>query len=109
MGSASLRDIEDGALEPDDPDFMDKRMTLDRRLALYRIKHISWQEEELPGNEEYAEANKNLDAHNRKVDYIIPHCAPTSIADVISRGIYQPAALTDYLETVYQACKFKKW
>ena len=109
MGGASSHDIQAGILEPDDPDFMDKRMALDRRLALYRINHISWWKEELPGNEEYAEANKNLDAHNRKVDYIITHCAPTSIADVISQGMYQPDALTDYFETVYQTCEFKKW
>ena len=109
MGGASSHDIDDGILELDDPDFKRKVNQLNRRMALFRVNHLSWWKEELPCGEEYAEAEKNLDACGRKVDYIITHCAPTSLADVIGRGFYKADALTDFLETVYQTCTFEKW
>ena len=109
MGGASSHDIYDGILQPDDPDFKNKVKQLKRQMALYRVNHISWWKEELPSEAEYVEANKNLDVHNRKVDNIITRCAPTSIADVIGRGNHKPDTLTDYLETVYQTCSFKRW
>jgi len=109
MGGASSHDIKDGILEPDDPDIERKIKQLRQRRALYRVNHISWWKEELPSEEEYAEADKNLEAYNRSVDYIITHCAPTSIDDAIGRGNYKNDALTDYLEEIYQTCDFKRW
>ena len=46
----------------------------------HRINHISWWRQELPSDEEYIEALQNLERYNWQVDYIITHCAPTSIA-----------------------------
>ena len=77
MGGAKSHDIEDGILEPDAPDFERKLMMLQRKpRARYRINHISWWAQELPSDEEYAEARRNLDAVGWQVDYIITHCAP---------------------------------
>ena len=109
MGGASSHDIKDGILEPDDVDFKGKKKRLNKQGALYRVNHRSWWKEELPSDEEYAEANKNLDIHKRSVDYVITHCAPTSVADILGKGLYKADPLTDYLETVYQTCKFKRW
>ena len=109
MGGGASHDIDGGILEPDDPDFKEKANRLNKQMALYRVNHVSWWKEEMPSDEEYAEANKNLDIHNRTVDYIITHSAPTSAAYVIGRGLYKPDALTDYLETVKQTCIFKRW
>jgi len=50
MGGASSHDIDAGILEPDDPNFSTKCKQLDRQRALYRINHISWWKEELPGD-----------------------------------------------------------
>ena len=109
MGGASSHDISDGILEPDDPQFHFKARRLDRQMALYRINHISWWKEELPNGDEYTEADRNLDAHDRAVDFIITHCAPKSIHDIIGGGLYGTDYLVDYLETVYQSCSFDKW
>lgn len=109
MGGASSHDIDAGILDPDDPNFLSKVKILNRSRSLYRVNHLSWWKEELPSDEEYAEANKNLEAHNREVDYIITHCAPTSIQDILGNGLYKSDALNDYLETVYQTCSFKNW
>ena len=109
MGGASSHDIRDGILDMDDPYFKAKLAALRNRMALFRINHLSWWKEELPSDEEYQEAERNLNKYDRKVDYIITHCAPTSISDIIGRGLYMSDRLTDYLETVYQSCSFKHW
>ena len=109
MSGGASHDIDAGILEPDDSDFKKKKKQLDMKMALYRVNHLSWWKEEMPSDEEYAEANKNLDANNRTADYIITHSAPSSSLDVLGRGFYKADALTDYLETVKQTCTFKRW
>jgi len=109
MGGASSHDIDAGILEPDDTDFRRKRKQLDKRMALYRINHVSWWEEELPHDEEYETARKNLDACGWKVDYIISHCCPSSVADIIGGGLYQRDRLTDFFEEIKERCEFDYW
>ena len=109
MGGATSHDIKDGILEPDDPDFKNKVKRLCDIGGMFRINHFTWWKQELPSAEEYAEAEKNLDARNRKVDYIITHCAPTSVEDILGKGFFGKDKLTDYLETVRQTCKFRTW
>jgi len=109
MGGASSHDISDGILEPDDPDFRRKKRQLDKRMALYRINHISWWKEELPCDAEYETARKNLDACGWRVDYIISHCCPSSIVDLIGGGLYQHDRLTDFFEEVKERCLFDYW
>ena len=105
MGGASSA----GILEPNDPEFRQKRKRLDRHRALYRVNHVSWWAEELPDEAEYETARKNLDACNWQVDYIISHCAPSSISDVISRGLYKHDRLTDFFEELKERCDFEHW
>ena len=102
MGGAKSHDIEDGILEPDAPDF-ERRLTMLQRKprARYRVNHISWWAQELPSDEEYAEARRNLDAVGWQVDYIITHCAPTSIALMGTRH-NEADRLTDFLQEVQQ-------
>lgn len=109
MGGASSHDIQDGILEPDAPDFKQKRKALDRRMALYRINHVSWWKEELPSDAEYEAARNNLDACGWRVDYIVTHCCPNSIADIIGGGLYQPDRLTSFFEEVKERCAFDHW
>ena len=107
MGGASSHDIQDGILEPDDPLFLKKFQRLNTQGALFRVTHRSWWKEELPDKEEYEEARSNLDRGGWKVDYIITHCAPTSIQNELLRERSTPDALTDFLEEVCQRCQFK--
>lgn len=109
MGGASSHDIDAGILAPDDPGFRRKRRQLDRQGGLYRINHVSWWKEELPNDAEYDTARKNLDACGWKVDYIISHCCPSGIADLVGKGMYQPDQLTDFFEEVSQKCDFQYW
>ena len=109
MGGAKSHDIEDGILEPDTSDF-ERRLTMLQRKprARYRINHISWWAQELPSDEEYAEARQSLDAVGWQVDYIITHCAPTSIA--LARSRHNEAdRLTDFLQEVRERAKYRYW
>ena len=52
MGGASSHDVQDGILEPDDPQFLQKLQRLNARGAAFRIDHRSWWKEELPSPED---------------------------------------------------------
>lgn len=109
MGGASSHDIRDGILEPDTPDFEERYWMLRRMRAMFRVNHMSWWAQELPGEEEYAEARRNLERASHAVDYIITHCAPSSIEDRLSNGTYAHDHLTDFLEKVRERTKFRYW
>lgn len=109
MGGASSHDIEAGILELNARDFKKQRKKLDAQGALYRINHVSWWKEELPCDEEYETAIRNLELCGWKTDYIITHCCPTGIADILGSGAYQSDRLTDFFETVKNRCDFGCW
>lgn len=109
MGGAKSHDIEDGILEPDDPDFAQKLKMLQRKpRARYRIDHILWWKQELPDAGEYAEARENLERCDQQVDYIITHCAPTSIALAGTRH-NEADRLTDFLQEVKDNAQYHYW
>ena len=74
----------------------------------HRINHISWWQQELPSDEEYSEALQNLERCNWQVDYVITHCAPTSIARKESRH-NEADRLTDFLQDVQDRTQYHYW
>lgn len=74
----------------------------------YRKEGKSWWQEELPSDEEYNEALKNLDKNSWNVDLVITHCAPDSIQKEVADW-YEHDKLTNFLEIVKQYLIFKKW
>lgn len=109
MGGAKSHDIEDGILDPDDPNFGRKFLMLQRRpRSRYRINHISWWAQELPSDEEYAEARRSLDSVGWEADYIITHCASTSIALAGTRH-NEADRLTDFLQEIKEKAKYHYW
>ena len=109
MGGAKSHDTEDGILEPGAPDFERKLLILQRKpRARYRINHISWWAQEMPSEEEYAEARKNLAKVDWAVDYVITHCAPTSIALIENRH-NEADPLTDFLQEVKERAHYHYW
>jgi DNA repair exonuclease SbcCD nuclease subunit len=108
MGGAASHDISAGILEPDDPAFRRKKRMLDKDKALYRINHVSWWREEMPDDSEYETAIRNLKNADWRVDCILTHCAPDSIASRIYPE-YKPDRLTGFLEMVKNKCAFDYW
>lgn len=109
MGGASSHDIEDGVLDPHAPDFEEQYWALRRMGAYFRVNHHSWWKEELPSPTEYAEARRNLERVHYDVDYIITHCAPSSIEDTLSDGGFVHDHLTDFLEELRNKANFYYW
>ena len=109
MGGAKSHDTEDGILEPGAPDFERKLLMLQRKpRARYRINHISWWAQEMPSEEEYAEAQRNMAKVDWAVDYVITHCAPTSIALMENRH-NEADPLTDFLQEVKERAHYHYW
>ncbi|MGN1050741.1 MAG: metallophosphoesterase [Acutalibacteraceae bacterium] len=75
-----------------------------------RVKNKSYWEEELPNDEEYNEAIKNLNFNDKTVDYIITHTAPK---EIVRRMGYYPdphdMQLTGFLEWVMYEVSYSKW
>ena len=60
FGGASSRDRRGVILDAEDPKFEAKLLRARSDGKAFRIKHLSWWEEELPNAEEYARARRNL-------------------------------------------------
>lgn len=74
----------------------------------YRREGISWWRQELPSEEEYAEAERNLARVGWSVDYVLTHCAPSSVESYLSRG-FMPDRLTVFLESLYERLHWDMW
>lgn len=109
FGGASSHDIESGILDPEDPDFKEKKKWLDREWRSYRVNHITWWAQELPSEEEMQEGRANLAVHDNQVDFIVTHCCATSTQMLIDAQKLKPDIETDYLEEIKQTIQFKKW
>ena len=110
FGGAASHDISGGLLDLEDPDFREKKKYLDREYEPYRIKKLTWWEQEMPSEEEMKEGIENLRKHNNEVDYIVTHCCSTSTQNALGRkGIYSPDRATEYLERIKNTVKYKKW
>lgn len=73
----------------------------------HRAEGKNWWKEELPNEYELNYAKANLSKHNYNVDYVITHCAPSSIHKEFSH--YPIDHLTEFLEMINGKLSFKKW
>ena len=107
MGGASSHDVGDGILDPAADGYHERllRLLIEGKRQ-YRILGQSWWPEELPSEEEYSEARRNLDVHGWAVDYIITHSPPTGLAERFDRPRDE---LTDFLEEIRQKASYRRW
>lgn len=109
FGGSKSHDISGGILEPDAPDYKNKKRKLDKGWKPYRVNHLSWWEEELPTEEEMEEGRKNLEANGNKVDFIVSHYCATSTQILLGGGMYKRDYLNEYFEELRRSVQFKKW
>lgn len=79
----------------------------------YRKANIDWWAEEIPSPLEYQIALDNLEKHDYQVDYIISHCAPTSIAKQILGKYWLPqeddCSQNKFFEILMENVKYNHW
>lgn len=74
----------------------------------FRTENISWWRDELPNDQEYENAFKNLKKHNNKVDFIISHCCSDNVQNMINSN-YVHDKLTNFFRIIDETVEFKKW
>lgn len=113
FGGASSHDIKDGILSRKDfrtdDEFKNTIKMMRKRKKEFRVEHISWWKEELPSDEEIANAEKNLSAVENSVDIVITHCAPQSVADKLFAKPVPSDRLTLYFDELAERISFKYW
>lgn len=74
------------------------------------VKDVTWFEEEIPTQEEYDEAWKNLERHDNQVDYVITHTAPYEIVAELGYGSYDEALeQVRELQYIAESIDFAEW
>ncbi len=111
FGGARSHDIEDGILDPSaygPEEFKDICRSWRRKNRMFRVKGISWWEDELPEEEEMVRGVTSLTEVGMEVDFVISHCAPQGIASLM--GFTESDILTDYFEGLLSdGLTFKRW
>ena len=75
-----------------------------------RTPGVSWWPEEMPSAEEYEEGQRNLEKHGYKVDYILTHTCPESIAKQMEPEQYPgEEMLLKYLDKISNKTEFEEW
>ena len=74
-----------------------------------RTPGYSWWEREMPSDAEMEEGNKNLEANNYEVDYILTHTAPEDTMTLFHPSPEHEKRLNNYLEYVRENTKYKHW
>lgn len=107
FGGAKSHDAE-VVIEPGIKNFSRLKQSLISSGQNFRVNHKSWWKEEMPNGEEYFEGKQNIAKCNYKVDYILSHCAPSSIQKLININ-FEPDDLTRYLQLTSETMDFKDW
>lgn len=77
---------------------------------MYRVKNVSWWQEEMPSEEEYQRGMNSLKVYGNNVDYILTHTAPRSIAEKLVDNILPgEERLQNYLDNIADITTFRKW
>lgn len=107
FGGASSHDIQDGILNADETA---KIKLWERQRRMFRVKDISWWDLELPIEEEMQRGIDSLEDVGFYVDFVVSHCAPQSIVDTFSQGLFKPDRLTLYFEDLLNwGLRFDAW
>lgn len=109
FGGARSHDISDGIIDGAEPDWQRQAYLLELAgKQMYRVKGVSWWEEELPTDEEMENGLENLAKCRNRVDYIITHCAANAIQNRISDG-FAADRLTDYFDRIRETVSYQRW
>lgn len=108
FGGAASHDIYDGILDFEDWRKQAKVLESQGKF-MYRVRDLSWWEEEMPIEEEMQHGRNTLEKHNWKVDFIVSHDCSASTQALIYTGNRDTNKLNQYLEEIRQKCDYTRW
>jgi len=128
FGGASTHDVQGGILDRSSPTYDKKRQRANKRGLPYRVRGVSWWEQELPSVEEMQEGRTNLSKAGYTVDYVITHCLSGRMQEQlenvlsirqIGEGICEKNIcnketrgkdiLTDYFDELEEKLQYQHW
>lgn len=118
LGGARSHDIDHGILDPADYETEEELVAACREIeykhggkmmARYRIKGVSWWEQELPTWGEIHHAFNMLLDNNYRVDYVLSHEAPADAFYMLSHGEYKIDSYSNFLEQIRNLITYKMW
>lgn len=114
FGGAASHDVQGGVLDLYSPDYQEDREAAKRKGLPYRVRHLTWWDQELPTQEELEEARGNLSKAGYQVDYVITHCCSTRLQSEICRrlGIYNSygkSLLNEFFDELEEKLSYKAW
>lgn len=74
----------------------------------FRREFVSWWRQEMPSTKEMEHALESLNEHGNEVDFVLTHCAPSSVQTQVNSR-YETDSLTDFLDVVRDKTRFKAW
>ena len=112
FGGAQSHDIRDGIFDFGKyPSHYTAKRELNRWYfegKQFRILGFSWWPEELPSQDEMNFGRKTLEENDFKVDYVITHCLPQSVA--VAGGWRDSDVLTNYFDELLEnGLQFTRW
>lgn len=75
----------------------------------YRTEGYSWWPEEIPSYQEMAHGLDTLEVHGNKVDFILTHTMPQSLAAPCTGACFAPEPTRSYLDQIYAQTDFQYW
>lgn len=96
-------------LDRNDSDYKTKKKEFDRDWLAYRIRGLTWWDEEMPSQAEMDYGLENLKRYGNSVDYIITHdCHTEGLRGMYGSSIC-PDKLNDYFEQIRNTVDYKTW
>lgn len=112
FGGASTHDIQGGILDRSSPMYARERWRANKSGLPYRVRGISWWEQELPSVEEMQEGRANLSEAGYAVDYVITHCLSGHMQERLEHVLSarrNKDILTDYFDELETKLRYQHW
>lgn len=109
MGGAETHDTEHILLRDNPRHFNEVARVLRKQNIFYRVYGESWFHQEMPSKEELAHGIESLEKADWMVDYVLSHCAPTSVFKPLNAVGMKPNGLTEYFDEIKKKLDYSKW
>lgn len=112
FGGASTHDIQGGILDRSSPTYARERWRANKSGLPYRVRGVSWWEQELPSVEEMQEGRANLSEAGYVVDYVITHCLSGHMQERLEHVLSarrNKDILTDYFDELETKLRYQHW